>query len=107
MGFRERNKDGSSRRDSLWGWCVPNKHRKSRETRWPRGAGAGEPQEPGSEVLGGQRDRRLAPGGRRKSLAFVPSEAEELGARTDVATPLWFTPVALCTQARREKGQGG
>lgn len=56
---------------------MPNKHRKSREARWPREAGGGEQREMGSEVLGGQQGRRLAPGGHRKSLAFVPSEIEE------------------------------
>lgn len=57
---------------------MPNEHRRSREARWPGEAGGGEQQGMGSEVLGGQQDRRLAPGGHCKSSAFVPSEVEEL-----------------------------
>lgn len=57
---------------------MPNEHRRSREARWPGEAGGGEQQGMGSEVLGGQQDRRLAPGGHGKSSAFVPSEVEEL-----------------------------
>lgn len=82
---------------------MPNKHRKSRETRWLRKAGGREQQEMGSEVLSGQQDRRCAPGGHCKSLAFVLSDEEEL--RADVATRFWFTPGPLCTLLDK-KGEG-
>lgn len=79
---------------------MPNKHRKSRETRWPREAGGGEQQEMGPEVLGGQQDRRLAPGGHCKSLAVVPSDVEEL--RADVATLAVVYPCPSVYSVRQE-----